>query len=59
MKRLVAESGKSFDPKVVNVLEKRYRQLEKLVQSTNRPEAGLKLSTEVKVEPGAGAGRGL
>ena len=29
MKRLSAESGKSFDPKVVSVLERRYRQLEK------------------------------
>ena len=59
MKRLVAESGKSFDPKVVNVLEKRYRQLEKLVQSTNRPEASLKLSTEVKVEPGVAPAAGF
>ncbi len=60
MKRLVAESGKSFDPKVVNVLEKRYRQLEKLVQSTNnRPEAAVKLSTEVKIEPGAAPAAGF
>jgi diguanylate cyclase (GGDEF)-like protein/putative nucleotidyltransferase with HDIG domain len=59
MKRLVAESGKSFDPKVVNVLEKRYRQLEKLVQSNNRPEASLKLSTEVKIEPGAAPAAGF
>jgi diguanylate cyclase (GGDEF)-like protein/putative nucleotidyltransferase with HDIG domain len=59
MKRLVAESGKSFDPKVVNVLEKRYRQLEKLVQSNNRPEAALKLSTEVKIEPGAAPAAGF
>src|ERR1700687_4707659 len=29
MKRLSAESGKSFDPKVVSILERRYRQLEK------------------------------
>ena len=28
MKRLLAESGKSFDPNVVNVLHRRYRQLE-------------------------------
>src|SRR4051812_39079317 len=38
MKRLQAESGKAFDPKVVKVLEKRYRQLEKLVESTFRRE---------------------
>src|SRR5467141_531437 len=38
MKRLSAESGKSFDPKVVSILERRYRQLEKLVESTYRRE---------------------
>jgi diguanylate cyclase (GGDEF)-like protein/putative nucleotidyltransferase with HDIG domain len=59
MKRLAAESGRSFDPKVVSVLEKRYRQLEKLVQSNNRPEAALKLSTEVKIEPGAAPAAGF
>ena len=59
MKRLVAESGKSFDPKVVNVLEKRYRQLEKLVQSHSRPEAALKLFTDVKIEPGAAPAAGF
>src|SRR6266700_4149683 len=59
MKRLVAESEKSFDPRVVNVLQKRYRQLEKLVQSNNRPGLELKLSTEVKVEPGAAPAAGF
>ena len=59
MKRLVADSGKSFDPRVVNVLEKRYRQLEKLVQSNSRPEVDLKLSTDVKIEPGAAPAAGF
>ncbi len=59
MKRLVADSGKSFDPKVVNVLEKRYRQLEKLLQSNHRPEVDLKLSTDVKIEPGAAPAAGF
>ena len=52
MKRLSAESGKSFDPKVVSVLERRYRQLEKLVESTFRREPVTPLSTEMKVEAG-------
>ena len=30
MQRLAAESGKSFDPKVVDVLKRRYRSLENL-----------------------------
>jgi len=49
--RLQAESGKSFDPKVVAILQKRYRHLEKIV--TGHPESATsKLSTDVKVERG-------
>ena len=59
MQRLVAESGKSFDPKVVKVLEKRYRQLEKLVESTFRREPSSKLSTELKVETGGAPAAGF
>jgi diguanylate cyclase (GGDEF)-like protein/putative nucleotidyltransferase with HDIG domain len=59
MQRLSAESGKSFDPKVVKVLEKRYRQLEKLVESKFRPVGNLTLSTEVKVESGAAPAAGF
>ena len=60
MKRLSAESGKSFDPKVVSVLERRYRQLEKLVESHSRKnEAGAPLSTELKVEAGAAPAAGF
>ena len=42
MKRLVAESGKSFDPKVVDVLQKRYRELEKLVNRRNSARSCVK-----------------
>src|SRR5678810_1308903 len=59
MKRLSAESGKSFDPKVVSVLERRYRQLEKLVESTFRREPIMPLSTEMKVEAGAAPAAGF
>ncbi len=59
MKRLSAESGKSFDPKVVSVLERRYRQLEKLVESTFRREPVMPLSTEMKVEAGAAPAAGF
>jgi diguanylate cyclase (GGDEF)-like protein/putative nucleotidyltransferase with HDIG domain len=54
MRRLEGESGKSFDPKVVAVLQKRYRDLERLVQSMSTSSAPLesKLSTEVRVERG-------
>jgi diguanylate cyclase (GGDEF)-like protein/putative nucleotidyltransferase with HDIG domain len=59
MKRLSAESGKSFDPKVVSILERRYRQLEKLVESTYRREPVAPLSTEMKVEAGAAPAAGF
>src|ERR1700737_2055188 len=59
MKRLSAESGKSFDPKVVSILERRYRQLEKLVEATYRREPVTPLSTELKVEAGAAPAAGF
>ena len=49
---LGAESGKAFDPKVVSVLQNRYRELERLVISQFGQQIGSKLSTEVKVERG-------
>lgn len=47
-----AESGKSFDPRVVEALDKRYRELEQLARQT-AAGANVVLSTELKV------GRGL
>src|SRR5262252_10499142 len=58
MSRLEEESGKSFDPQVVRVLERRYPQLEQLVRDRIESLGASKLSTEVKmdrmVEPAAG-----
>jgi diguanylate cyclase (GGDEF)-like protein/putative nucleotidyltransferase with HDIG domain len=48
MARLVDESGKSFDPQVVNVLKKRYVDLEQLVHERTDSLGKQKLSTEVK-----------
>ncbi|MFI5102422.1 MAG: diguanylate cyclase [Terriglobales bacterium] len=48
MARLVDESGKSFDPEVVRVLERRYVDLEKLVHQRTHNLGKQKLSTEVK-----------
>jgi putative nucleotidyltransferase with HDIG domain len=44
-----AESGKSFDPKVVEILERRYLELDQLARSSHRIA---KLPTDVKVERG-------
>ncbi len=52
IKRMAAESGKSFDPRVVSVLERRYRELEKIVRISSESEGGSKLSTEAKIERG-------
>ena len=48
MARLVDESGKSFDPQVVNVLRRRYVDLEQLVHQRTDNLGKQKLSTEVK-----------
>jgi len=48
MARLVDESGKSFDPQVVRVLERKYIELEHLVHQRTDSLGKQKLSTEVK-----------
>ena len=44
-----AESGKSFDPKVVEILERRYLDMDRLARESHRIE---KLPTDVKVDRG-------
>ena len=48
MARLVDESGKSFDPQVVKVLERKYVELEQLVHQRTDSLSKQRLSTEVK-----------
>jgi diguanylate cyclase (GGDEF)-like protein/putative nucleotidyltransferase with HDIG domain len=52
MKRLVGESGKSFDPKVVEVLKRRYKTLENLALAQAAGGGNLALPTEVKITQG-------
>ena len=52
MQKLAAESGKSFDPKVVDVLQKRYLQLEKLAHAKSAEYPNGPLSTSIKIERG-------
>ena len=59
MVRLVAESGKSFDPQVVDVLQKRYRQLEKRAQAQGSKDGELQLSTQLKIERGLAPAAGF
>jgi diguanylate cyclase (GGDEF)-like protein/putative nucleotidyltransferase with HDIG domain len=59
MKRLQAESGKAFDPQVVNVLKNRYLDLERLVENRSKAVPWSKLSTDMKVERGLAPATGF
>src|SRR5579884_653506 len=50
MQRVSAESGISFDPKVVEILQRRYKELERM--AVREGAASSKLSTNVKIERG-------
>jgi diguanylate cyclase (GGDEF)-like protein/putative nucleotidyltransferase with HDIG domain len=52
MQKLGAESGKSFDPKVVDVLQKRYQYLERLAVAKSTDDPSGPLSTAIKIERG-------
>jgi diguanylate cyclase (GGDEF)-like protein/putative nucleotidyltransferase with HDIG domain len=58
MQRLSGESGKSFDPKVVDVLKRRYRSLENLAQAKSGEDGNSSVPAEIKItrgqEPAAG-----
>ena len=59
MKRLQLESGRSFDPRVVAVLQRRYRDLEKLVEQRSESIKWSKLSTDLKVSRGTAPAAGF
>jgi diguanylate cyclase (GGDEF)-like protein/putative nucleotidyltransferase with HDIG domain len=52
IEKLVAEAGKSFDPKVVEILQKSHHRLESLALAKSAQAQGAPLSTEVKIERG-------
>src|SRR5208283_889707 len=52
MQKLVAESGKSFDPKVVEVLQRRYQDMEHLAVAKSLEDPTGPLSTAIKIERG-------
>jgi putative nucleotidyltransferase with HDIG domain len=55
---VVAEAGKSFDPRVVEILHRRYIELEKMA-SEQPLQAPPRLSTDIKVERGAAPAAGF
>src|ERR1700758_4621120 len=58
MEKVVSESGKSFDPRVVAILHRRYVELEKLANE-QPPQALPQLSTDIKVERGVAPAAGF
>jgi diguanylate cyclase (GGDEF)-like protein/putative nucleotidyltransferase with HDIG domain len=52
MQKLNAESGKSFDPKVVEVLHRRYEHLEEMAIAKSVEDPNAPLSTAIKIERG-------
>src|SRR5579864_8459538 len=59
MRKVASESGVSFDPKVVDILKKRYLSLEKMALAQFGREVNPLLSTEVKVERGLAPAAGF
>src|SRR5258705_2275835 len=59
MERLKSESGRSFDPRVVDVLRRRYRDLEQLVVQRSESVPWSRLSTDLKVERGLAPAAGF
>jgi diguanylate cyclase (GGDEF)-like protein len=57
MRIVQSESGKAFDPVVVDLLSRRYKELEQLAQASNH--LGEKLSTEVKIKNGLAPAAGF
>jgi putative nucleotidyltransferase with HDIG domain len=58
IKVVQAESGKSYDPRVVEVLSRRYIELERIARTSGQA-ARAKLSTHLKIERGAAPGAGF
>ena len=52
------DSGHAFDPKVVEILSRRYKELEKMAKAHQAPEAA-KLSKNIKVERGLAPAAGF
>ncbi len=59
MTRLTAESGRSFDPKVVDVLKRRYRTLENLALARSAEDGNLILPTDFKITRGPAPAAGF
>ncbi len=59
MEIVSSESGKSFDPVIVDILRRRYIELEKMAVNTGAIKEKIKLSMDVKIERGLAPATGF
>jgi diguanylate cyclase (GGDEF)-like protein/putative nucleotidyltransferase with HDIG domain len=59
MQKLAVESGKSFDPRVVDILQKRYQHLERLAVAKSTQDDNSPLSTSIKIARGEAPAAGF
>jgi diguanylate cyclase (GGDEF)-like protein/putative nucleotidyltransferase with HDIG domain len=57
MARVVSDSGRAFDPKVIEILQQRYKELE--IMARAQGEEHTRLSTEVRIEKGTAPAEGF
>jgi diguanylate cyclase (GGDEF)-like protein/putative nucleotidyltransferase with HDIG domain len=59
MEIVISESGKSFDPVIVDIMRRRYVELEKMAIATGSEKEKIKLSMDVKIERGLAPATGF
>ena len=59
LKVVVSESGTSFDPQVVEILQRRFQELERLTKSKSKEKQRMSVSTDIKVQNGLAPAAGF
>ncbi len=59
MEIVISESGKSFDPVIVDIMRRRYIELERLAAASGADKEKIKLSMDVKVQHGRAPATGF
>src|SRR5580698_7479796 len=59
MEIVISESGKSFDPVIVDIMRRRYVELERMAASSGAEKEKIKLSMDVKIERGLAPATGF
>jgi diguanylate cyclase (GGDEF)-like protein/putative nucleotidyltransferase with HDIG domain len=59
MEIVISESGKSFDPVIVDIMRRRYIELERMATASGADKEKIKLSMDVKIERGRAPATGF